>query len=50
MAFQEIVLERRLTQFKGTEGRRGRAQKAVARRGEKHTHERVNICPQYKDR
>ena len=45
MAFQEILPERRLTQFKGTEGMRGRAFQAVARWGEKHTHHRVDICP-----
>ena len=50
MAFQEILPERRLTQFKGTEGRWGRARKAAARWGEKHTHERVNICSKYRDR
>ena len=50
MAFREILPECRLTQFKGTEGRCGRARKAVARWGEKHTHERVNICSKYRDR
>ena len=45
MAFLEIMPECRLTQFKGTEGTRGRAFHAVARWGEKHTHYRVDICP-----
>jgi len=45
MAFLEIMPECRLTQFKGTEGTRGRAFQAVARWGEKHTHYRVDICP-----
>lgn len=39
-AFLEILPERRLTQSKG---RRGNACKAVTRRGEKHTLNRVNI-------
>ena len=45
MAFLEIMTECRLTQFKGTEGMRGRAFQAVARWGEKHIHHRVDICP-----
>ena len=45
MAFLEIMPEHRLTQFKGTEGRRGRALKTGARRGEKHSHNRVDSCP-----
>ena len=44
MDFLEIMPESRLTLFKGTEGRRGRAFQAVARWGEKHTHHRVDIC------
>ena len=39
-AFLEIMPERRLTQSKG---KRGKACKAVTRRREKHTHNRVNI-------
>ena len=39
-AFLEIMPEQRLTQSKG---RRGKACKAVTRRGEKHTHNKVNI-------
>ena len=35
MAFPEIMPECRLTQFKGTEGMRGRAFQAVARWGER---------------
>ena len=45
MAFLEIMPEGRLTQFKGTEGRRGRAFQGVARWEEKHTHHGVDICP-----
>jgi len=45
MAFLEIMPEYRLTQFKGTEGRKGTAFQAVARLGEEHTHHRVDICP-----
>ena len=36
--------EERLTQLKGTEGRRGRALKAAARREGTHTHDRVDTC------
>ena len=45
MAFLEIMPEHRLTQFKGTEGRRGRALKVGARWDEKHTQDRVDTCP-----
>ena len=45
MAFLEIMPECRLSQFKGREGRRGRAFQAVPRWREKHTHHRVDICP-----
>ena len=46
-AFLEIMPEQRLTQSKG---RRGKACKAVTRQGEKHTHNRVNVCLKYRDR